>query len=346
MRPGERDLSGDGVFGFDEHLPVAGDMGVLHDLVDRVDRRAGDARAVDHVVDLLHRVLRGPFLDDLPEFLVVGDAVRDGPEFGLLRESGHSHDLREVLPELVVPRSDHEASVGRPEGVVGIGGFVAVADALGDASLDEVDHVDDLEARHDGIDEGDIDLLPLSRHRARVQCRENADAGRKSRENVAHRGSRTRRLAAGPPGGAHESAHRLRDDVVSRLLAVPSGVAEPGDAPVDDLRIDLFQVFVSEPELFHRSGAEIFEDDVGLLHHLQEHRLPLRVLEVQRDALLVPVQVHVVRALAVLEGPHLSFVGSFFRVFDLDDVRPHVRKHHGAEGPRQNPGQIQHRDVR
>ena len=85
---------------------------------------------------------------------------------------------------------------------------------------------------------------------------------------------------ASPASRAHQTAHRLSDDVVPRTLAVASRVAESRYGAVDDTRIDFFQSLVAQPQFLHRSGTEVLEYHIGLLQHPQKNTLALWILQI------------------------------------------------------------------
>src|SRR5581483_4718320 len=100
------------------------------------------------------------------------------------------------------------------------------------------------------------------------------------------------------------------------------GLAESGDRAVDEARMLRRQRRVVEAELRQRAGAEVLDEHVGVRDEPREDRAPLGPLEVERDALLVAVDAHEVRALPVHErwSPGARVV-ALARLFDLDDAR-------------------------
>src|SRR5439155_547650 len=77
-----------------------------------------------------------------------------------------------------------------------------------------------------------------------------------------------------------------------------------------------------------------------------EQLLAFRVLQVDLDALLVPVQVHEVRRVAPVEGraPGARDVAGARRLH-LDDAGAEIGEQRGGQRPGQRVGQIQHGDV-
>ena len=76
-----------------------------------------------------------------------------------------------------------------------------------------------------------------------------------------------------PPGGPvtlMSAAEALRDLVDARALGVGAVLPEAGDAAVDDARVDRAQRLVVDLEAVLDVGAEVLDDDVGVLHQAVE----------------------------------------------------------------------------
>ena len=107
----------------------------------------------------------------------------------------------------------------------------------------------------------------------------------------------------------------------------------------------LFQRGIAKTEPIHDAGAEVFQNDVGLLYQLQKDFLPLRAFEIQGHAELVAVEVEIIAAHAADEGRRIAAVISFSRLLDLDDGCAEVCKEHPAKGACQHTAQVQDGDV-
>src|SRR5207244_6896412 len=95
------------------------------------------------------------------------------------------------------------------------------------------------------------------------------------------------RTLARRAGDRHQPAHALRDLIEAGTLVVGAVLAEPGDAAVDDARIDLAYALVIDAKLRLHVGAEALDHDVGLFCKTPEHFHPFRVLEVEGHRALV-----------------------------------------------------------
>ena len=122
----------------------------------------------------------------------------------------------------------------------------------------------------------------------------------------------------------------------SRVGAV---LAEAGDAAVDDALVDLLQRLVVDAEPVLHVGPEVLDHDVGLLDQPQERGAARRVLQVERDAALVAVQVLEVGALA--RAARSLAAALVRRHLDLDDVGAPVGElaHAGRAGA--HAGQVE-----
>ena len=143
-------------------------------------------------------------------------------------------------------------------------------------------------------------------------------------------------------GDRHQPAHALRDLVEAGPVGVGAGLAEAGNAGIDEARIDLGERLVVDPEPLLHVGAEILHHDIGLLHHALEGGEPFGRLQVERHAALVAMQVLEVGALA--RPAHRLFQSG--RRLDLDDIGAPVGELAHAGRSRAHAGQIEHREAR
>ena len=101
-----------------------------------------------------------------------------------------------------------------------------------------------------------------------------------------------------PPGSAvrrsgdgHETAHALDDLVDTRTAAVRTALAESGNAGINDPWIDRFDGLVVDAEPVLHSGVEILGDDIGPCSQPHEQSMAAWVLEIERQAPFVAMQV-------------------------------------------------------
>ena len=130
-----------------------------------------------------------------------------------------------------------------------------------------------------------------------------------------------------------EAGHRLRHRRVRRpfLVGRRQQVAESGDRHVHGAWCDRGDVGVAEAETVHRARLEVLAHDVDFAREPEKEVTPLRVLEVDADAVLAEVVAEIRGAdgAAVARGhrgdrraPRLADP----RVLDLDDLGAHARE--------------------
>ncbi len=165
-------------------------------------------------------------------------------------------------------------------------------------------------------------------------------------------------LAAGDPVGhvalfivAHEphmAAARRAEDVHDAEVGVGALRPQAVRRAVDDARVDLAHRLVVDAELLDDALAEVLRHHVGLLDEAVEDLAPLRLLQVDGHRPLVAVhrlEVVVDRPLGgEIDAGHAARV-AFHRVFDLDDVGPHVGEHGRGPRPVLPDRHVQHGDA-
>ena len=164
----------------------------------------------------------------------------------------------------------------------------------------------------------------------------------RSGAQIGDRNADAHRALPGQAGHRHQSAHALRDLVEARPVGVGAVLAEAGDAGVNQLRIDLRQRLVVDAEALLHVGPEILDHDVGLLDHALERGDAFRLLQIERHAPLVAVQVLKVAAFA--RAAHRLFHAR--RRFDLDDVGAPIGELAHAGRPRSHAGQVENGKAR
>lgn len=106
-----------------KHLARIGDVVIVDDIGEHVDRRNRDTGRIDDVHALLNGVLGAPLLDLGLERGVVLAAVNVGVKARILKQVGAVERLgTQEREELVVAAADDEASVAGLEGVIREGG--------------------------------------------------------------------------------------------------------------------------------------------------------------------------------------------------------------------------------
>ncbi len=111
------------------------------------------------------------------------------------------------------------------------------------------------------------------------------------------------------------------------------------------LGVELLENVVSKAQPLHGAGYEVLDDHVRFLHQLLDDLLSLGALEVDGDVFLVEVEGVEGGAGPLEEGSGAEAADGAPRWLDLDDLGAQLRKHHRAEGPEPDVGQVEHPDI-
>ncbi len=292
----------------------------------RIDLRVGDLRVVQPGDDFAAGQRRERGDDDRAQFLARRAALRIRREPRVGRERGLLQHLRaERRPlALVLQPEDHDLAVAGGEGTIRIDGGVARAGARRRRRafvrvVERVAHPFDERFQH-----RDVDVPAATRGRALQQRGEDVRIGVHAGRDVGDRRSRFRRRLLGA-GDRQEARLALDQQVVGLAVAVRAVVAVAGNVADDDRRLVRRQRRVREPEPRCRAGGQVLHDDIGALaHQTLQDGLALRMLDVERQALLRPVGPDEMRrqaghALVVRAGEVARA-----RPLDLDDARAEV----------------------
>ena len=99
---------------------------------------------------------------------------------------------------------------------------------------------------------------------------EDAVEGEERAADVGERHPGLRRRTAGVAGDAHHAAHRLRDQVEAGPLRPGTGLAEAGDAGIDEARVVGAERRVVDAEARRDARPVVLDDDVGAGSELAE----------------------------------------------------------------------------
>ena len=111
--------------------------------------------------------------------------------------------------------------------------------------------------------------------------------------------------------------------------------AEALDAAIEDARVDLLDQLVVEPEALDRAGRHVLGRDVGLFQHVLDDLEPLRGFQIDRDRLLVDVELAEIPGVVIgLAGAQPPAGVAAPRVLDFHHFGAEPRQHLGAGRPR------------
>ena len=191
--------------------------------------------------------------------------------------------------------------------------------------------------RRGAIDHRGVDHLSGSRALAFEQGCEHADgqqhpATTEVREVVR---DRWRRKIRGPDG-VQRAGERRVVDVVPCGRGQRTRLPPTGHARIDQARMGGAQVLGTEPEPFHRPGAEALDEHVRIREEPTQDRGSIRVLEVQHERTPPAPHRHV--------GQHCG-VSLSTRTVDADHVRSEIGQQHDAVRRRPQACQLDDSDA-
>ncbi len=130
------------------------------------------------------------------------------------------------------------------------------------------------------------------------QRHQNAERAKQPRGEVGDRDAYAHGPLPGQAGDRHQAAHALRDLIEARPRGIRTGLPEPGNAGIDQLRINLAQLRIVDAETTLHIRPKILDHHVGFFHHALESRHRFRRLQVERHAALVAMQILEIRPFA------------------------------------------------
>jgi hypothetical protein len=194
------------------------------------------------------------------------------------------------------------------------------------------------EAAGQRLEQRGLDLLAAPRDLPLQERGQDAEGGEVAGEQVADRDAHAQRGALRGAGQPHETGHALHDLVVARAVPVGALLTETGDARVDEPGVLGRERLVVHAQAMLDVGAIVLDHDVRSGGQALDDGHPSRILQVDRDAALVAVQVR-----GIEEDPLAPFPT---RPLHPDHIGPEVGQDLGAGGPGANRGQVEDREPR
>src|SRR5208337_5444856 len=224
------------------------DLRVRIDLVDGIDRTAGDACLVEQLYPLRAGALDGIALHVGIERVTVLGPIGRGLIFRPLAQLGGVRRLQEARPDLCPGRGDVDVTVRGLEYAGRNAGGVIVARLLWHLAADEPARALEVEHEDLRLQQGSRDMLPLFRLLPLQQRHQNTERAKQAGAQIGDRDADAHRALPGQAGDRHQPAHALRNLVDARAVAIGSVLAEAGDAGEDDALVDLAQFVVVDAE--------------------------------------------------------------------------------------------------
>ena len=308
-------------------------------LIDRIDRPGGYAGFVE-ALDPFGAGCGGEVMVDFrAERIAVLRTRFRGLILGPLHERGGADGFAEPLPGLLARRGDVDVTVSGLEHAGRNAGRMIVAGLFGHFALDQITRALEVEHENLRLQQRALDVLTPLRFLTLKKGDQNTERGKQAGGKVGDRNAGANRALAGQAGDRHQPAHALGDLIEAGPVSIRAGLAEAGNAGINEPRVDLRQRLVVDAKPLLHVRTEILDHDIGLLDHALERGQALRRFEVERHAALVAVQILKIRALA--RAAHLIFDAG--RGFDLDDIGAPIGELANAGRARAHAGEVEHR---
>ena len=255
---------------------------------------------------------------------------------------GKARVISQVLAASGLAEGTELAVVSHPESNMAVSGFknsvgydigmvVAIPPWL--VTRDQVVARHIAQPRHLAFQQRHIDLLSLPRSFPLPQGGQNGGGGVHPGGDVHDCHPHLVRRAICCPCNAHDTALGLDDKVIARAISVGTIAAVARDGTVDQARIHLLQLIVTQSPTLHRPHAKVLDKHVATLHQRPEDGFSLLGLQVEGQTLLVPVGAQIVCAFASSIGrAPLPAIITSARHLDLDYLGTQVAEHHRAVG--------------
>ena len=203
---------------------------------------------------------------------------------------GHDDDVREIVRPTSLAGVEaggcaaHQVAHARA-------GLVAPIGTEGDAGAHEIGH---------GFLHGKLDALALARAQPLDIGGQDGHAGLHARARVAGGGTGEQGAAAEFAGDRESARRRLGHHVIGFVARVGPCAAEALELDIDQPGVKGIEGFVLKTEALDDTRAIVFDEDVVVRQHAEQHVAPLGLAEIQGQAALVGVQDQEEQAVAVL----------------------------------------------
>ena len=322
-----------------------GDLGIVDDLRNILDRGTGDAVFFKERAESCGRAPTRVRCEDAREFLAVGDAGGVGAEAWIVGDFGDFERFAEALEDAVVAGEDHEIAVLGWEGFVGSDHGEAGAGAVGNFAAREVAGQVVADPNKRGGEEGGFDVRPLAGLVAFAEGGEDAESGPHACADVDDSAADAGGRSVGMAGHRHDAAVGLDERIVARGFAQGAFGAEAGDRGVDQLGPAGAELLVAETQRFDDALAKGLHEDIGRFAKAVERLAPAGRLQVERDAAFVAVPGEEERRFAFPKGRSPGSRRIAGKGFDFDDVGAEVAEDLRAVGSSEVLRKIDDADV-
>ncbi len=278
------------------------------------------------------RTAHKDLLENVAQNNLIERALRGTDETGVAHQVRPADHLADRGPQAVIAGGHGEIFVLRLEGLIWRVARMRGAELLRILARTEV--LAGLQRRDSQrrSEHRDVDMFATATDRQAPQrCRDRKGRVKAGRE-IGHRNSALHRAAIGLSGHAHDACNSLDRQIEAAFARARSRLPVSGNGTVDERRLLLHEAFVAEPVLGHHARSIILDDDIRRKRQLTRALAVARVLQVQRDRLLVAVHRCEVLAEALTQRRPDAHGIARALLFDLDDLRAHVGQKHAAKG--------------
>src|SRR5208283_2154918 len=332
-----------------DDIVALGQVRIFGDILGRHRGEGRDANALQLAGHVPAILLAGPARDDLVKRDLVPFAQRGVAEPWILRQPRLIHRSAERAPFVLGADRDRDPLVvaGRAIGFVRRHHEVVITVAHRFAPRHFVHQQPFRHQRERGLELRLIDILSLARERAPGQRRQDREGPKDASIGIGIGDPDFGRIAVAIAGAKEHPGSRGGGGAIADKAFERTGLAIAGHRDHDEVRLELAQLVVTEPELVHHAGGEVVGHDVAMLDQLAGDRDRVRIGEIHQDAFLaLIVLVEVARAV----GPH-DAVGERGegprharpeRALILDHFRAEIGELQVAEGSRPGPGEVEY----
>ena len=191
------------------------------------------------------------------------------------------------------------------------------------------------EPRDDRIEHRDVDKLPFAGLFPLIERQQNTDRGIHAGSDIGDGDAGARRFV-GIAGGGDNAALALNQEIVSLDVAIRTVLAVAGERAINQPRIQLAELFITEPKPAGDTRRIILEENIRALRQLLQNLPPLFFLDVDGQAALVAIEPNVTGRKPLhhrIPGAnHVADAGPL----DFDHFRAHVSEQAGRKRARQH----------
>ena len=121
-----------------------------------------------------------------------------------------------------------------------------------------------------------------------------------------------------------QTRQRLHDGIVDRFIRQRSPLSKTGNRYIDNFGSDTANIRFTDTQPLYHPGTEILDKNIRGCRELLEHHLPVRILKVEGDRALAPIDVEERGRQPLSAVTGRAGMVTPARHLDLDDISPLV----------------------